>query len=232
VFVFFLTQIQLYLANSGALKSLGLTHQNRVHEIFFQLLVIALIVVALVFVDTSEKLILKVLSYTLLFEGVFLTLNAFKSDLDYVLSSGVGSQRLYGFAVIIFTFLALFYTYSNSINRNDSLFLKRVLGTICLIFVAINFLNFDRIIVDVNDSYQKEMAYENISPDAGNWDEIYSGQIYTDPKTDVKAFKERSKNNVKPKIQNLQKEYENLQWQAFNLSFWNQYQEIKDINVN
>jgi hypothetical protein len=231
VFVFFITQIQLYLANSGALQSLGLTHQNRVQEVFFQLLVVALIVVALVFVDTSQKLILKITSYILLLEGIFLTLNALKSDLDYVFSSGMGLQRLYGFAVIIFTFLALLYVYLNTQKRDDSLFLKRVVGTICVIFVGINFLNFDRIVVDVNNSYQKEMAYENISTDAANWDEIYLGKIYTGPKTDAKAFKEKNKMFVKPRIQLLQEQYKNLQWQGFNLSRWNQYNEVKDLNV-
>lgn len=150
IFIFFLTQIQLYLATTGALENLGISHQDKVKEIFLQLLIVTFIVLFLVFVDTSKKIAYKIVGYVLLFEGFFLTLNAIKSDYDYVLDSGLGPQRLYGFAAGILAILVIFVTTYNVSNRKDSWYLKTVLALLCITFIGINLVNFDRVMYAFN----------------------------------------------------------------------------------
>lgn len=166
ILIFFLTQIQLYLGNQDLLKSLGITAQQKVQEIFLQLLIITLITIFLLFIDISKQKRYRFVSYFLIFEAIFLLLNALKSDIDYVTLFGFGPQRLYGFAVIIFTTVALIFSYKNIRNRNDSLFFKQILGTICLVFIAINIINFDSSIVTLNNQSNKDTEVGYLSTDS------------------------------------------------------------------
>jgi len=245
IFVFLLTQIQLYLASSGELDRFGF--RDRAHEVFFQLLIVSLIVLALIFIDISKKRLYKTTSYILLFEAFLLTLGALKSDLEYVIGYGLGPQRLYGFAVIIFTLIALVLTFIVSQNRQDSIYLKRVLASIVLIFGLINLINFDKTIVDYNNFAGKETQVENLSADSQSYRQAYFKNLKSDLKKDTNGppftsgisesemrelgRQHTQQNILRSKIQYLKDKYRNPNWNSFNLLEWQQYQQIKDLET-
>jgi hypothetical protein len=229
ILVFFLTQIQLYLATTGALQGLGISHQEKVREIFLQLLIVTLIVLSLVFVDTSKKVAHKVVGYFLLFEGFFLTLNALKSDYDYVVEFGLGPQRLYGFAAGILALLVIFVTTYNISTRKDSWYLKTVLALICVTFIGINLVNFDRTMYEFNKNKENTSTRpQELSSDSLALDNVY----YQLKNKQNKNSDELNRQSIAmDKIEWLQQKESKNQWQSFNFADWNQNQELKDIKI-
>jgi hypothetical protein len=55
ILLFFVTQIQLYSANTDTLKAIGYTNSKQVNEVFGQLSIVSLIVFALIYNDRSKK---------------------------------------------------------------------------------------------------------------------------------------------------------------------------------
>jgi hypothetical protein len=230
VLIFFVTQIQLYLANTGVLLSLGLSRQDKVNEIFFQLLMVSLIVITLVFFNTQKNKLSNIFGSLLLVEAIFLTINALASNLDYILTSGIGPKRLYGLAVIIFVTILIGFIFLNIQKRNDSTFFKRTLALICTIFIFINLINFDKTMVEVNNKMGKVSEVQNLSTDSGAWDEEYF-QLSKLEKP-LNPSDQTKYDKLTLNIWGLQQEQKSVTWQNFNLSRYNQYQQIKDLDVN
>ena len=225
ILVFFVTQIQLYIAVSSDASA----NQDKVREIFFQLLVVTLIVLSLVFVDTSKKVWHKIVSYFLLFEGFFLTLNALKSNFDYVVGFGLGPQRLYGFAAGILSIFLILLTAQNVANRKDSWYLKTTLALICVTFIGISLVNFDRLMYDFNAGRSDVSTRpQELSSDSRALDDVYF-ELKNKPEKNSDEFNRLEV--AMDKIEWLQKKESANQWQTFNFSDYFQNQESDEIQI-
>ncbi|QQS44571.1 DUF4173 domain-containing protein [Candidatus Roizmanbacteria bacterium] len=234
IIVFFVTQIQLYTAGAELLQEMGYTNSQQTREVFGQLAVVSVIIFFLIYNDKAGKKRDRVLSSILLTEGLFLTGMAFKSVFDYSSLFGFTQKRLYGFSAVLWlsvVYISFAYVYLK--NLNPPLFVRGVILWTAALLIGINVANFDYLIAHVRPAHVGDgpdylyIAY-NTSSDAQAYEMLVDN-----------FYKE---NNVQEhnymmfityRIRQLQDKYANgVDIRSFNLSEYQEYLKVKDVNTH
>lgn len=236
ILIFFVTQIQMYTADTALLQTLGYTHSQLTREVFGHLAVVSLIIFFLIYTDHSEKKWNARLSYILLAEGIFLTLMALKSDVDYSAMFGFTFKRLYGFAIvfwIIGTYAGFAYTYLQKISTSH--FVHGIILWTAAVLIGINVMNFDALIAhrfSARTGEGKDYRYIawNISADASADTQLLAEMTTADDTAVVKKGYEQNIWGLIHRGNTLKEKYEHLDWRTFNLSEYRLYQQIRDVD--
>ncbi len=220
LFVFFITQIQLYFASQQTLYALGYTNSSYTREVFGQLTLVAAIVIGILYNDKKRTKKEKITTLFLLFECYFLAMVAFKSDYDYSNAWGFTQKRLWGFTGVTWLILVLLlYIYIYLKRYEQARFVKGVLAISSSLLLIVNILNFDYLIYHFRKSTTQDgVDYQYISqlsPDAQAYYELATQfpSIYT-------------ANNIRA----LQNKYREFDFRSFNFSEFQQFLAIKSIN--
>jgi hypothetical protein len=239
--LFFITQAQLYFASPQTLQLLGYTNSRYANEVFAQLTIVTIIIIALMYNDKNRSHWAKILTYILILEGFFLASIALKSVYDYSAQWGLTYKRLWGYAGVIWiTAVLSFFAYKYYKNHSDTRFVKFVILFSALLLIGINCINFDYLIYHYGKSTTQQgtdyFYLASLSPDSRSYKEQIeilaekalqdSNENETNTYTETQALQ-----RLLYKISDLQYKYKNLDLRAFNLSEYIQYQEIKDINT-
>ncbi len=228
--VFFVTQIQLYFASPETLISLGLTNSQHAREVFGQLIVVSFIIGALVYSDRGVTKKHWLTTGILLIEGVFLSLIAFKSVNDYVLSWGLTQKRLWGYTGVIYMLgvYGLFTsTYIKRLTRQTVI--KEIAIWSGMILLGVNLANFDYLIYN----YSRPTTNNGIDYDYVEYNLSADGHFYRDLLGKVDFNKSVSNISfILYKIEFLQRKYKNIDWRSFNIGEYLEYKDIKDLDTN
>ncbi len=231
LFAFFIAQIQLYLATSAALASLGYSYGRLNNEVFAQLSIVAVIVIALVYFDKLRKRLNLTTSLILLLQNLFLIYIAFKSDLDYITTWGLTFKRLYGFAVIAWLVGIVIILFVKLLDYRSKYLLKVAAIFTFSIILMVNFINFDNLIYNnlpKEESGQASEYYGQLSTDAASTNDLIN-------KVNSSGLPESTKAVIVERLEfrraNLRRKYsnKNYAWPSFNLSEYNSYK--KDSKV-
>lgn len=239
--LFFLTQFQLYFSTAETLLSMGITHSEYAREVFAQLSVVALVILGLVYNDKTKNKLAKTLTLILILEGVFLTFIAFKSVYDYSFFWGFTHKRLWGFTVAFWS-LGVFslFAYKYLRNLNNIFFVKGVIVFSGFVLVMVNVFNFDYLIYRFKKSItHRGVDYyylSGLSSDSMSYREQYEMLV-----SNIAGLDRSSPELIKyaptglrlsRRIERLQDKYRKVDFRAFNLSEYLQYQEIKSIDTS
>ncbi len=226
--LYFVSQIQFYLSSSQVLMEMGYSYSRYVNEVFGQLSVVALIVFNLIFFDKFYKGKALVASVILILQGIFLLAIGLKSDVDYIFVAGLTFKRLYGLAVITWLgSLYLIFAYSLWQKKSHAWYLRAMSLVSLIVVLGVNIANFDALIYRVNSSRQSSGV-----------DYTYFAELSSDADVDAEllysfnngsAFK---MSTVLARASYLQKKYNRIQFQSFNLSEYLAYLQIKDIDLS
>ena len=123
----------------------------------------------------------------------------------------------------------IFVTTYNISTRKDSWYLKTVLALICVTFIGINLVNFDRTMYEFNKNKENTSTRpQELSSDSLAIDNVY----YQLKNKQNKNSDELNRQSIAmDKIEWLQQKESKNQWQSFNFADWNQNQELKDIKI-
>ncbi len=234
--VFFFTQIQLYTASSELLQQMGYTNSQLTREVFGQLAVVSVIIFFLVYNDEARKKRDRILSYLLLIEGLFLSGMAFKSVFDYSSLFGFTLKRLYGFAAVLWiTAVYISFAYVYFKNLEKSMFVRGVILWTATLLIGINIANFDYLIAHVRPAHvgngpdYQYIAF-NTSTDAHAYEMIVDN-LYKKNKHTLSEYN-YPLTFIIYRIKYLQEKYEGgFDIRTFNVSEYQEYLRIKDINV-
>ncbi len=239
--VFFKAQAQLYFASDVTLQTLGYSHSQYAREVFAQLSIVALVILGLVYNDKSNKKPAKVLTYFLVIEGIFLTLIALKSVNDYSSMWGFTYKRLWGYTGVIWIFsVFVIFLHKYFKKLSDSCFIKSTIIFSALVLVAVNIVNFDKLIFHYRKSTtQSGIDYyylSSLSSDAKAYRtllQLINTQM-TGMDTNNRQYREISKAGyrVLRKIDYLQKKYKNIDYRTINLSEFSEYLSIKTLDTS
>ena len=146
LFIFFITQFQLYFSSAETLMAMGYTQSQYAREVFAQLSVVALIIFGLIYNDKQNKGASKTTTLILIIEALFLTGMAYKSDYDYSSLWGFTHKRLYGFAVASWILGLVILFFNAYVKNSTGAFVKQGIAYTIAIILAINIANFDYLI--------------------------------------------------------------------------------------
>lgn len=236
--VFFVTQIELYGASQETLQAMGYTNSQLTREVFGQLSLVAFIIFLLMYADRNRNKTNNLLTSLLLLQGVFLCAIALKSDVDYVSQYGFTSKRLYGYAGVAWIFgLFVLFAYPYYKDEFRVKFITHLVAFSTFIVLCINLINFDYIIYH-NDKprvFGTDHVYlSGLSPDSDSYQEQIPNlmslmRTETDPV--IRDSYRGSMYFLVSKVHHLQQKYSLSQKGAFNLAEYNQYQKIRNVNV-
>lgn len=229
--VFFVTQYQLYFASREILQNLQISNSQQTREIFGQLMVVSFVIFGLVYLDKGKRRLNKIVTYILVAEGLFLTAIGFKSVYDYIGIGGYTTKRLYGVTGIIWLVLVYMIFLIDYLRQKvGPRFVKKVVLLTALTMVAVNIANFDRLIYYVKPSVSyMGVDYEylaRLSPDADALQDMFTKLKDTRDKHQLNAFQ-----LVVRRIHALQKKYETVDIRTFNMSEYQQYLSVRNINI-
>jgi hypothetical protein len=236
--VFFFTQIQLYFASSVTLQSIGYTNSRLTNEVFFQVTLVAFIVLFLAYMDKTRKKWNSILTYFLSVQALFLIGIAFKSVFDYSSINGFTLRRLWGYTSMIWLsgVLVVFTLYYK--NQTSHLhFIKQILTYTLVLLSLVNMLNFDYLIYHIAKptvAGATDYGYiSNLSPDA-QYEKEALGIVVAE--AEKSKFSDASKtNSVYAMLSNI--DYLRLKYKSkhdissFNFGEYQEYLTIKDINT-
>ncbi len=237
IFLFFITQFQLYFSSQEILAEMGYSYSQYTNEVFGQLSIVSLIIILIMYIENRSGKYTKSLNYLLILQGIFLTLMAFKSDYEYSYTYGFTYKRLYGFAVVTYilgVFLLQFLSYYKNWEKNKFIFYSLVYSGIILI--SVNLFNFDYLIYHYRKSVTGQgVDYQylsRLSPDSLSYkDQLDKVESLYNSNSGYKADYAFAGNNLVWKIEQLQNKYSKPDIRKFNLLEYMQYQEIKSVNV-
>ena len=238
--VFFITQAQLYFASNETLLALGYSHSDYAREVFGQLTVVALVILAIIYNDKDKKTLSTYLTYILVLEGFFLAGIALKSVYDYSATWGLTHKRLWGYTGVFWitgVFGLFLYTYLGNLKNN--FFVRRVILFSALTLAIVNMANFDALIFHYRKSVTHEgMDYiylSSLSADAQSYKEqldLTENRIVPGDKTSIEHMKARHAQQViLYRIEDLQRKYKTIDIRHFNISEYAQYMKIKSIDT-
>ena len=242
--VFFISQIELYLATPEALAQLGYSNSKFAREVFAQLSVVALIIFGLIYPKQAKTRLNKFLSYFLVCEGIFLTFIALKSVFDYTSSFGFTIKRLYGYAGIIWIITAFgLFLYNYFRNLQGRVLVKKLIVFTGSLLVLINIVNFDYLIYHNRKSTTEEgidYAYLSTLSADGDYYPEYLAEILAqiDDMAKKPDFTDSYRTFCQPAsieiriIGTLVHNYSEFDIRNFNLSEYLQYLKIKDIDLD
>ena len=181
--IFFISQIQLYFANSEYLLELNKNYGNLNNEIFSQLLAVCLITFSISFWDRTQNSYHKISSFLLIGLSLFLTFIAFKSDLEYVSHYGITFKRLWGFVLLLLVFNSFMINIFKIVkNLNTNKAFEMVLLNSLILLIIVNFINFDRLIFNNmphakdNNAKKDYTYYDKLTINAIDLSTIYKKQ--------------------------------------------------------
>lgn len=234
--IFFVTQIQFYFADEMTLQTLNLSHSQRAREVFGQLCVVAGIVIILVYNSQVKKGFSDFLNWMLGFQGVFLILMAYKSDLEYINAYGFTYIRLYGFtlATLIAGVFVLFY--KDYLHKNRGRLPDQVIQLAAILLILVNLVNFDYIIYHFNKARTGEGTdygfLSTLSPDSLSYKNQFDLlQKATFDENFAENYDNGNPNLIIYKIERLQDKYSNFDLRTFNILEFAEYQNIKSIDT-
>ncbi|MCR4263426.1 MAG: DUF4173 domain-containing protein [Candidatus Roizmanbacteria bacterium] len=236
--VFFITQLQLYFSTEQTLLVLGYTHSQYAREVFGQLTLVTLIVFGLMYGDTGNSRLSRILTYILSIQALFLTFIAFKSDYDYSSTWGFTYKRLWGFAGVAWTFgLFSLFTRSYALQASREKFLKQAVMLTSITLIAINAINFDYVIYHYakttlptgTDHYY--LSY--LTPDAYSYSKHLPVLMEIVQKREGDEIMRRSNVNAAQhivyRLRNLQEMYRDIHPFAYNYAEYRTVQESKNL---
>lgn len=145
---FFISQIQLYFADSNYLAALGQSYGKINNEIFGQLLAVSSITFLMTFFDKTQNFFHRISSYILVALSLFLIFVAGKSDYEYVFHYGFTFKRLWGFVLLLLVLNSfLISVFRLHKNLNMDLAFKAVVVNALMLLIGVNLVNFDRLIL-------------------------------------------------------------------------------------
>ena len=234
IFAFFVAQIQTYFNSNLLVNNTGKT----VNEIFFHLSVVCLVVFALLCISLKAKILAKVSSWILLFQGLVLGTIALNSDWTYIANWGFTHKRLYGLALIIWVFGAIFI-FGQKILKNINL-VKSLVLLVAIVFGTVNLINLEFLIYQnpPREATGIEKSYiSTMSLDSGSLEIEYKKQLSL-----VQIAQKEGGFNFRcseatwfrintSQIRYLQKKYSKTQILSWNYTEHHNYQKIKDIKL-
>jgi hypothetical protein len=238
--VFFVSQIQLYFASFETLQSLGYTNSEQAREIFGQLSVVGVLILALNYNQQSRKPVARILTIALLVEVTFLTIIALKSVADYSYLWGLTYKRLWGFMGVVWMLSAIAsfsYTYFQKLA--SELFVKSIILLTAGILMLVNLANFDALIYRFPPSESKgtvDTRYlTTLSPDAHAYQALVT-KLQAKPVEEMNS-EELSWNlyqlrMISQRTTSLKEKYTHLDWQTFNFSEYWEYLDTKELNLS
>src|SRR3989344_4681955 len=237
LFIFFISQAQLYFATAETLKTLGITHSQYAREVFGQLSVVTLIIFGLVYADRNKSQYSKYLTYLLVIEGVFLSAIALKSVYDYSFNFGFTHKRLLGYTVVGWTWgLYLMFIYSYIKNIDKKLLLGNLIIYSGIVLGLVNLLNFDYLIYHTfRARTQRGVDYQylaTLSPDSYSYHELLkiAENKYRNGEQEMSRL---ILDNLLWKIDELRYKYKKkLDLRTYNIMEYRQYLEIKDVGMD
>ena len=176
LFVFFVTQLQLYFSTEQTLLALGYTHSQYAREVFAQLSLVVLVVFALVYNDHTSSKLARASTLLLIIQAYFLTAMAFKSDFDYSSTFGFTFKRLWGFTGVFWITGAITLFLIHYLNRGKQVtFIKQAVLLSLITLIGVNIVNFDYLIYHFSKARTQkgdDQAYlTRVSPDANSYNQ-------------------------------------------------------------
>ncbi len=232
---FFITQFQLYFANEQALSALNISYSQRTREVFGQLSVVAVIVFVLIY-NSGPKKLSKRINWLLGVEGVFLTLMAYKSVLEYIGAHGLTYKRLSG--IVLATLVSgVFVLYKNHLKNTANDFVRQVVLFSASLLLLINIVNFDFLIYHFNKpNTGQEVDYRylsTLSADSLSYDEQFKLlENYTFNENTAGSYNNENPLIILSHIESLQKKYSDFDLREFNLLDYIQYTRIKNVETS
>ena len=237
IFVFFVTQFQLYFATDASLAALGVTQSQRTRDVFTQLSVVAGIILLLIYNDRGKGKMAKTFNWILGVSGIFLCLMAYKSVFEYIGAWGLTSKRLYGliFATWVLGIFVLYFRNYAGKNLNAWFIQKSIIYT-GVILLLINIFNFDYLIYHVDMAKTGQGVDYNyltrLSADSLSYKEQYDFLEETRAKNNFPdVYNSMSPLILLNKIRNLQEKYASFDIRSFSLLDYIEYRQIKSINT-
>lgn len=240
IFIFFVTQAQIYFATDETLLSLGYTHSQYAREVFAQLSIVALVILGLIYNDKSKKTSSTILTYVLVLEGIFLTFIALKSVYDYSSNWGFTYKRLWGYTGVFWILgVFSFFLYKYFKDVKNTYFVKGVILFSGLVLVGVNLANFDSLIFNYRKSVtHKGVDYiylSGISSDAQSYGEhlqiLENKMNGIDKDSNEYYLVAPAAWRVLNNIDKLQRKYKDLDLRTLNLAEYLQFQKIKSIDT-
>jgi hypothetical protein len=175
-------------------------------------------------------------TFVLIAEGIFLTVIALKSDLDYSMSWGFTLKRLYGYAVVFWTagaYLMFFYNYIR--EHANYQFVKNAVVLAAFTLIAVNIANFDYLIYHNNKKTTTHAGLDytylsELSADSYSYKEMLEIEANA-PKKDNKYSVVALRNTLNS-IESLKQKYSHFDIRGFNMAEYLQYQQIKDVDLS
>ena len=240
--IFFVSQMQLYLASPETLATLGYTNSEVTREVFGQLSVITLLVLGLVYYDKNKSRASRITTYLLIASAFLLSFVALKSVLDYISTWGYTEKRLYGFATVLWVYgVYLLYLYHFARRHVRTLFTRHAFTWTGVVLVVLNFTNIDYMIFHNNRAHDPHgvdhMYLTGLSSDtrASGDHLIY---LYETLKAEDSGAIEGlfyvddfSARQALWKVERLQNKYSHLDVRAFNFNEYRDFLAVKDIDV-
>jgi Domain of unknown function (DUF4173) len=230
--IFLFVQLQTSL-NPALLNS---SPGKVVNEVFFYLSVVCFVVFGLLYINLRANLWTRILSGILLAQAFLLGLIAFKSDWTYITDWGLTHKRLYGLVVLTIILLNIIIFVSYLLMNKIKSFNLPIFLTLafCIIGGITNLINFDYLIyhnapkeskgVELNyisamslDSYSLKEELEKQIKEVGNYNETCVNYSWLGINYG--------------KVTYLKEKYSKLQILGFNYNEFQNYKDIKDLNL-
>jgi hypothetical protein len=233
--VFFVTQIQFYLATEETLRAMNVSYSQHANEVFGQLTVVAGVVLVLMYNSSRKNKNSRLLNWMLGIEGVFLTLMAYKSAFEYIAAYGLTYKRLYGLTVATLV-TGVFILYKRYSQKKDDNFVRNVILFSASILLIVNLANFDWLIYNFDmprTGQNIDYGYlSTLSPDSLS----YKDQFEKLQAASSENFKGNYFNDnpllILHKIEYLQNKYSDLDFRTFNLLEYIEYQNVKSLDTS
>ena len=244
LFLFFLSQVQLYFANDATLQALGYTHSQYAREVFAQLSIVALVIFGLIYLDPSQKKNSRMLTFVLVLQAVFLAIIAFKSVYDYSSLWGFTQKRLWGFTGVFWILSALgLFAYSYLRRLDPS---RLILGLVFLsssTLLAVNLVNFDWLIYNHRQS-STQAGPDHLYLSRLSADSLAYGEELEAIDQQVAEVRERTGGTtgeydsirfagwqLANRVQRLQEKYQKFDLRTWNVTEYMQYQKVRSVDV-
>lgn len=235
LFIFFLSQVQIYFANDQTLLNLGISHSQRTREVFAQLTFVAGIILFLLYNSRFNTTFQKILIWILGIQGMFLILTAFNSVNKYINTWGLTYKRLYGLTFIAWItgiFILLFINYLK--NNSSALFVKKSVIYSAILLIFVNVLNFDYLIYHFKKSETEQGAdytyLSSLSADSLSFKDQFE-IIIKEKNSPTSTYGNKNPEVIFNKIEALQNKYRNLDLRALTILDYLQYREIRSLNT-
>lgn len=247
LFLFFISQIQLYFASTEYLEAIGYSNSRQTNEVFYQLAVVILVILGLVYKDRSKRLKHAIATYILAAQGIFLTFIAVNSDVTYIQNWGLTYKRLYGLFIIAWVvgmLIAGVGEYVKELKNNE--FIKFSVLYTAFLLILVNISNFDYLIFHYSKSTTHigtdYLYMSKLSSNARSYVEMVETlkpELQNIVESENLEYSEQTANNlyalevVNQNIVDLRRKYESNEYdfRMFNYSEYKEYKRTKEIDT-